>query len=92
LSVFASAPSENCCALVLRLPDGARVQRRMLRSDSVGTLRRVVASMVGSRFAIVMDYPRRRFDDDAQTLESAGMWPRAAINIVEVEEEGNSNL
>lgn len=95
----ASVPPEppaggaDVCALALRLPDGTRVQRRLLRSDTIGLLRRVVAAQrssgvsVPARFAIVMDYPRRRFDDDAQTLESAGMWPRAAINIVEVDDD-----
>jgi hypothetical protein len=88
----------DACSLAFRLPDGSRIQRRLMRSDTIGLLRRVVASQraagasVPNRFAIVMDYPRRRFDDDAQTLESAGMWPRAAINIVELEDESaNSN-
>ena len=85
--------AEGVCALAVRLPDGARLQRRLLRGDTVGLLRRWVAAQratapgVPASFAIVMDYPRRRFDDDEQTLLSAGMWPRAAINIVEDEHD-----
>ncbi len=84
---------ENVCSLALRLPDGSRLQRRLLRDDTVGLLRcwvraqRAAHPGVPKNFAIVMDYPRRRFDDDSQTLQSAGMWPRAAINVVEDDEQ-----
>jgi hypothetical protein len=101
-ALTASLPPEpaagpDVCALALRLPDGSRVQRRLMRGDTIGLLRRFVAAQRGentsipTRFAIVMDYPRRRFDDDGLTLESAGMWPRAAINVVEVEDEGHND-
>jgi hypothetical protein len=50
---------------------------------------RATVPAVPPHFAIQMDFPRRRFDDDQQTLLSAGMWPRAAINIVEEEQHDN---
>lgn len=92
---------EGVCVLAVRLPDGSRLQRRLLRQDTIGNLRdwlRTQTDVVPERFIIAMDYPRREFRDESQTLEDAGMFPRAAINVLAVEddeddeEEGGGDL
>ncbi len=64
----------------------------MLADHTIGILRNFVRAhllqeggaerLAATRVTITMDYPRRRFDDDAATLRSAGMCPRAAVLIV----------
>jgi FAS-associated factor 2 len=81
---------EGVCVLAVRCPDGSRLQRRLLREDTIGNLRdwlRTQTDVVPARFTVAMDYPRREFRDMSQTLEAAGMYPRAAINVLAVEDE-----
>ena len=78
----------------MRLPDGTRMHRRLLEDDTIGTLRNWVklqkldkGDAVPDSFSIVMDYPRRQFDNDLMTLKEAGMSPRAAIIIHSLDDE-----
>lgn len=86
--------AEGVCVLAIRLPNGVKVQRRMLAEDTIGALRTFVAAQrldhpdaIPDEFHIVMDYPRRQFDDDSVTLRAAGMCPRAAVNILSASTE-----
>lgn len=85
---------EGACRLAIRLPSGARLQRCLRSSDTIGTLRKwikvqrlYVGDAVPLKFSIVMDYPRREFHDDSVTLKDAGMFPRAAIIVHSLEDE-----
>jgi hypothetical protein len=84
------ANAEGVCTLAIRLPSGDRVHRRLLAHHTIGDLRSFVRCQrvefgelaVPANFVIVMDYPRRQFDDDTMTLRDAGMCPRAAVIIL----------
>lgn len=72
------------------LADGQRVVRRLHSTNTIGDIRDFVrvlqldlgAEAVPDQFTVAMDFPRRHFTNNAQTLREAGMFPRAAVRIL----------
>ena len=78
------AGGEDVTKILIRLPDGSRVQRRFLNHDKI----RVVYDFVGSleantalNYKLVSNFPRRVFDEStfSQTLLEAGLSPQGSL-------------
>ncbi|MEL6741802.1 MAG: hypothetical protein AAFP26_14210 [Planctomycetota bacterium] len=59
--------------LQIRLTDGTRLTRSFNRCHLVADLRRVLPTAADDDVDLMTSYPPRRIDDDAQTLEEAGL-------------------
>eukprot|EP01101_Sappina_pedata_P005401 TRINITY_DN2455_c0_g1_i1.p1 TRINITY_DN2455_c0_g1~~TRINITY_DN2455_c0_g1_i1.p1 ORF type:complete len:436 (+),score=108.83 TRINITY_DN2455_c0_g1_i1:81-1310(+) len=71
------------CQLALRLPNGARLNRRFLQTSTIQDVVDYIeaASDIDAKFSLVMTYPRCVLADMEQTLASAGLFPQALIHV-----------
>jgi UBX domain len=73
--------------LTLRMPDGSRLLRRFVATDTLGLVRRVVAQSADppatalSDVRLTANFPTAVFESDEQTLEEAGLCPRGALFV-----------
>lgn len=76
---------EKSTLIVIRLPDGSRIQRKFRPSDVVQSLYFFVESKLPvqveerSPFELVSNFPRKSFTQMEQTLEGAGLCPQALL-------------
>jgi FAS-associated factor 2 len=77
--------------LAVRLPDGRRVDRRFLASDSVAVLYDFIGQFdLGpecERFVCCLSFPRRPLNDHQLTLGQVGLAPRGVVVVEEVYSE-----
>eukprot|EP00741_Cyanophora_paradoxa_P008755 tig00000140_g8476.t1 len=88
--LLASLPSEppatdkGATRLMIRMPDGSRVQRRFNPTDRLQVLFDFVEGSVEEDFAgleIVTLQPRKTYDDPAATFLDSGLHPQAAVVV-----------
>eukprot|EP01116_Phalansterium_solitarium_P013511 TRINITY_DN30895_c0_g1_i1.p1 TRINITY_DN30895_c0_g1~~TRINITY_DN30895_c0_g1_i1.p1 ORF type:complete len:375 (+),score=177.38 TRINITY_DN30895_c0_g1_i1:220-1344(+) len=76
-------------ALVIRLIDGSRLQRRFMASETIQAVRDFIDACgyegpePPERYELLSNYPRRTFSDGRQTLADAGLLPTAQLFIQE---------
>eukprot|EP00741_Cyanophora_paradoxa_P001938 tig00000523_g1877.t1 len=75
------APEDPAASLVVvRLPNGSRAQRRFPKDATLGTLYGFVESKGYPDVArLVQNLPRKVFERSDETLEAAGLYPRAML-------------
>jgi len=74
--------------LVIRLPDGSRVQRRFRVTDKIQAIYDFVdcqdqMEIDQSRYNLIANFPRRVFQDRLVSLEEAGLYPQASLFVQE---------
>ena len=77
--------------IVVRLPDGGRLQRRFRNEDRVCQLYDFVHGKdIGiDDFTLLSSYPRRGIESSEMTLEKAGLSPNAMLFLQENEEDSD---
>lgn len=74
---------EKITELAVRLPTGARLQRRFLASDTVGNvydfIQSEVEEMIGVDFELMTAFPKKSYTDREATLEELA--PKAALVV-----------
>ena len=94
LSEEPAKDAEGACEIVFRAPgSGQRITRRFLKSEKLATIYDFVRTLdddtLGfeerlSQFKIIQPMPRKVFEDSQETtLEEAGLFPRAMVQIQE---------
>jgi len=78
--------------LVIRLPDGSRVQRRFRVTDKVQAIYDFVdcqdqMQIDQSHYNLIANFPRRVFQDRLVSLEEAGLYPQASLFVQEKMDE-----
>ncbi|KAM9852148.1 UBX domain-containing protein 11 [Aulostomus maculatus] len=77
------SPARNVITLKVRSEDGSQTYiLRMWLSDTIGHLRQHLDAHRGKEppgYDIISAYPRCRYDDDSQTLQSCGLRTNAAL-------------
>jgi len=76
--------------IVIRLPDGSRLQRRFLQSNNVQTIFDYINSsqptLLDIDYDLVMNFPRKVFNQEGSndiTLKEAGLCPQASLFVQE---------
>ena len=77
----------DACTIVFRLPSGDRETYRFLKHVKVGVLYDFVDSLgdkvkfetPGADYTILQSMPRKEFVDNEQSLQEAGLFPRAML-------------
>lgn len=74
---------QDATEIVFRLPDGSRIQRRFRRSSSVEAVINFLSSQGISMNSHVLmaTLPPRRFENPAQSLEEAGLFPSTTLIV-----------
>jgi len=78
-----SADSDAAVNIQLRMPDGTRLQRRFLKSNTIGHLINFVKKNKSglSSVKFVTTFPKRILDDANMTLEAAKFSKSEALNV-----------
>jgi FAS-associated factor 2 len=72
--------------LVIRLPDGSRNSRRFYRNASLAQLFNYVGTLdveLPSPYEIVTSYPSTTLHPTEDTLDTAGLFPKAIVHVRE---------
>ncbi|KAH9259574.1 hypothetical protein BASA81_001996 [Batrachochytrium salamandrivorans] len=83
----APSTTEPVATLRFNFPQGQKLSRRFLASDTVGYVRTVLECHVADqnialqRFALSSNFPKRVYDNDGDTLQQAGLFPQAALFV-----------
>jgi len=83
-------PSEsdnNIATIVIRLPDGNRLTRRLRRTDKLQVLYDFIdisqKQIEMNKYILVASYPRQTFPDPNVTIEEAKLYPQALLFMQE---------
>jgi FAS-associated factor 2 len=82
-------PSDNekgVTHLVIRLPDGCRLHRKFLSHQKLEEIFNFVESQSeydNTEYELVMNFPRKIFNDKNITIEEAGLFPQASLFLQE---------
>jgi FAS-associated factor 2 len=86
----ASETDPNACEIAFRLPTGKRLVRRFLRTDTIEALYVYVSlsnDLADCTYEIAQAIPRKVYSNMNATLESEGLAPKAALQVVMVDVE-----
>ncbi len=79
-------PAPNVTHIVVRTPDGSRLERRFFITDPLQHLKNFIDSKatelhIPDNYELVVSFPTRIFKDFSQTFQQAGLTGRALLNI-----------
>jgi len=77
------------CALIIRLPNGSKLQRRFYSHDTLSVVFDFIESMgynMEEQYELVSHFPKRTFDAPTLTLAEAGLFTGTRL-IVFVQEK-----
>eukprot|EP00761_Pharyngomonas_kirbyi_P012650 gb/GECH01012677.1/.p1 GENE.gb/GECH01012677.1/~~gb/GECH01012677.1/.p1 ORF type:complete len:430 (+),score=162.51 gb/GECH01012677.1/:1-1290(+) len=88
-----SKPSRGECLLQLRLPDGRAKKKKFSSSDTIRTVYQFLESeceQTPGKFILIINIPRQEFGSSRfdETLEEAGLCPRAQMFVEQTENIG----
>lgn len=87
----ASSEAPPVATLRFNFPKGQKLARRFLASDTVGYVRIVLECHMADqgialqRFALASNFPKRVYDNEADTLQQAGLCPQAALFVQDLD-------
>lgn len=76
--------SDKVCCIGVRLPNGERVERRFYADttlEAVLLFAEISSDLESHSFQLVTPYPKRVLSDTSQTLEQAGLMPKAVLIV-----------
>lgn len=79
-------PGADVAEVVIRLPDGSRNSRRFFKTATLAQLFSFVGSIeakLPSPYEIVTSYPLTTLHPSEETIESAGLFPKAIVHVRE---------
>eukprot|EP00359_Climacostomum_virens_P001775 CAMPEP_0204899346 /NCGR_PEP_ID=MMETSP1397-20131031/1803_1 /ASSEMBLY_ACC=CAM_ASM_000891 /TAXON_ID=49980 /ORGANISM="Climacostomum Climacostomum virens, Strain Stock W-24" /LENGTH=414 /DNA_ID=CAMNT_0052067297 /DNA_START=2362 /DNA_END=3606 /DNA_ORIENTATION=+ len=79
-------PGTDVAEVVIRLPDGSRNIRRFMRSSTLRQLFDYISTLEGSvpkQYEVVTTYPTTTLHPTQDTIESAGLFPKAIVHVRE---------
>jgi len=80
----------NVVELTIRLPDGVRISRKFTYSNTITNVKNWIKTKLAvntiNNFELISDFPRKIYNEEAHTLEQAGLVHKTLLSIKATDE------
>eukprot|EP01098_Paradermamoeba_levis_P015584 TRINITY_DN799_c0_g6_i1.p1 TRINITY_DN799_c0_g6~~TRINITY_DN799_c0_g6_i1.p1 ORF type:complete len:301 (+),score=83.70 TRINITY_DN799_c0_g6_i1:591-1493(+) len=77
--------SKDVSHVIIRLPNGSRLERRFNSSEKLGTVYNFINSIeqeIPSPYILETPFPKQRYEDKEASLKEAGLFPKVMLYLV----------